>query len=113
MNKERLLVILACICGLVQMWANPVTVDQAREKAEKFLNGRVAARARASAPVQESLTLATVGDEESYFIFNVGNQDGYVVVSGEDDTEEILAFADQGAIRPESMPDNMKAWMQG
>ena len=112
MNKERLLVILACIFGLVQMWANPVTADQAREKAGKFLNGRVAARARATAPVQESLTLAAVGDEESYFIFNVGNQDGYVVVSGEDDTEEILAFADQGAIRPESMPDNMKAWMQ-
>ncbi len=109
---KKLLVILACIFGFVQMWANPVTADQAREKAGKFLNGRMAPRARAAAPVQGSLTLAAVGDEESYYIFNIGSQDGYVVVSGEDDTEEILAFADQGAINPEAMPDNMKALMQ-
>ena len=104
---KRLLLIIACLPWAVTLWANPVTADQARQKAAQFLGERVA-RARGSAPVTIDLNLSAVGREDSYFIFNAGNNEGFVVVSGEDATEEILGYSDTGSIDSESMPCNMQ-----
>lgn len=94
--------------AVVQSWAGHVTEDQARQKASKFLNGRVAARTRSSAPAADELKMAEAGPDDSYFIFNVGDGEGFVIVSGEDATEEVLGFSDTGSIHPESMPCNMR-----
>ncbi len=91
----------------MRMVANPVTADQARQKAAQFLGERVA-RARGSAPVGIDLNMSAVGRDDSYYIFNVGNKEGFVVVSGEDATEEILGYSDTGSIDSESMPCNMQ-----
>lgn len=105
---KRLLYIAVCLMVVVQSWAGPVTEDEARQKASKFLNGRVAAHTRGSAPAANDLKMMEAGPEDSYFIFNVGNNDGYVVVSGEDATEEILGYSDTGSLDPKSIPCNMQ-----
>jgi hypothetical protein len=90
------------------MAANPVTLSQAREKAGQFLNKRVAKRARASAPKAKALKMMAAGRNDSYYIFNVGDGGGFVVVSGDDATEEILGYSDTGSINPDSMPCGMR-----
>ena len=100
---------LICLIGVCHLMANPVTVSQAREKASQFLNKRVAKRARAKAPSAKSLKMMAAGKNDSYYIFNVGEVGGYVVVSGDDATEEILGYSDTGSIDPETMPCNMRA----
>ncbi len=100
---------LICLIGVCHLMANPVTVSQAREKASEFLNKRVAKRARAKAPSAKSLKMMSAGKNDSYYIFNVGEEGGYVVVSGDDATEEILGYSDTGSIDPETMPCNMRA----
>ena len=105
---RRLLLITICLMLGTQLMAGPVTVDQARQKASQFLKGRVAARARGSAPAASELKMSAVGKDDSYYIFNAGNNEGFVVVSGEDATEEILGYSDTGSIDPASMPCGMR-----
>lgn len=105
---RRLLLTLACIIGCLPLAANPVTLSQAREKAGQFLNKRVAKRARASAPKPKALKMMAAGKNDSYYIFNVGDEGGFVVVSGDDATEEILGYSDTGSINPDSMPCGLR-----
>lgn len=118
---KKLLLVFTCLLGVAQGWASPVTAEQARQKASRFVNNRIAAHARAAVKslsnvegnVQTQLKMASVGDEQSYYIFNVGQNEGYVVVSGDDATDEILGYSDSGSIDPDQMPCNMRAWMDG
>lgn len=118
---KKLLLVFTCLLGVAQGWASPVTAEQARQKASRFVNNRIAAHARAAVKslsnvegnVQTQLKMASVGDEQSYYIFNVGQNEGYVVVSGDDATDEILGYCDSGSIDPDQMPCNMRAWMDG
>lgn len=105
---RRLLFTLACLIGCLHIAANPITLSQAQQKAGQFLNKRVAKRARASAPKANQLKIMTAGKNDSYYIFNVGDEGGYVVVSGDDATEEILGYSDTGSIDPDNMPCGMR-----
>ena len=105
---KRLLFVIACLSLAVSVLADPVTASQARQKASQFLNKRVAKRARAKAPAANALKLMAAGKDNSYYIFNAGDDGGYVVVSGEDATEEILGYSDTGSINPDNMPCGMR-----
>lgn len=109
---KRLLFVIACLSLAVSVLADPVTASQARQKASQFLNKRVAKRARAKAPAANALKLMAAGKGDSYYIFNVGDDGGYVVVSGEDATEEILGYSDTGSIDPDNMPCGMRMLLE-
>ena len=109
---KRFLIILVCLLGFTHLFANPVTADQARTKANKFLNARIATKARTRNPYSTELQMASVGEDDSYYIFNVGQGNGFIIVSGEDATEEILGYSDEGHISPEDMAPAMKLWMK-
>ena len=106
--KKILFLVLVSFVWTVALVAEPVTPSQAREKASQFLHQRIAKRARASAPTAKALKMMAVGKDDSYYIFNVGDGDGYVVVSGEDATEDILGYSDTGSIDPDNMPCGMR-----
>lgn len=106
--SRRLLLALLCLVGCARMMADPVTVSQAKEKASQFINKRTAMRVRGSAQAVKPLKMSAVGRDDSYYIFNIGDDDGFVVVSGEDATEEILGYSDTGSINPDSMPCGMR-----
>ena len=110
---KRLLLIIACLPWVVGALANPVTADQARQKAAQFFNKRATKHARAKAPAAKALKMMAAGKDDSYYIFNVGDDGGYVVVSGEDATEEILGYSDTGSINPDNMPCGMRALFEG
>lgn len=56
-----------------------------------------------------------LGQEERpyYYVLNNGDNEGFVIVSGDDRTEQILGYSDRGSFDPENIPDNMRAWLQG
>ena len=106
--RRILLFTLFCLIGCLHIAANPITVSQAQQKAGQFLNKRVAKKARASAPKAKALKMMAAGKNDSYYIFNVGDDGGFVVVSGDDATEEILGYSDTGSIDPDNMPCGMR-----
>lgn len=106
--KKILFLVLMSLVWTVALMADPVTSSQAREKASQFLKKRVASHARRSAPIAVDLKMMAAGKDDSYYIFNVGDEGGYVVVSGDDATEEILGYSDTGSINPDNMPCGMR-----
>ena len=51
--------------------------------------------------------------DEAFYVFNAGGDGGYVIVSGDDRTEPILGYVEQGTFDPDNIPENMRSWLQG
>ena len=113
--KRTLLTIVALL--LLQLgWANPVTENEARQKAMEFIAKKKGVKPRmmkaAKAPLKsQSQQQATA--TQSYYAFNVGQEQGFVLVSGDDRTPAILGYSDNGAFDADRIPANMRAWLQG
>ncbi len=109
--KRSLFVIIGLTFAILLM-ANPVTKEAALQKARQFLSekqGDVAA-SRSMRPVE--LNMAE-GLSDVLYVFNVGQRDGYVIISGDDRVDDVLGYADKGEINAADMPANMKNWLQG
>ncbi|MBQ9356862.1 MAG: C10 family peptidase [Prevotella sp.] len=46
-----------------------------------------------------------------YYVFNIGNDGGFVIVSGDDRTIPVLGYSGSGSFSVSDMPDNMRAWL--
>lgn len=113
MKYKIMISMLALFLGC-QAYAGPVTTEEARQKAASFLmakaakmtNGKKAAAYRAP-QLQEAPAF-----DGALHIFNVGGDNGFVIVSADDRTEEILGYVDSGSFDINRIPSNMRAWLQ-
>ena len=51
-------------------------------------------------------------NQANYYIFNTTGNKGYVIVSGDDRTTQILGYTDDGSFDPNNVPANLKAWLE-
>lgn len=115
--KKSFLLLLALIVSIVAM-AGIVTPDEARKNIAGFMNPR-----RAAAVIQHPQALQLVQTSyyeaqehvlaPSYYVFNIGQNEGYVIAAADDRVPAVLGYSDRGAVDPDNMPANMKAWLQG
>lgn len=113
MKKKSFLTIVGLLFGMMLM-AAPVTKDAARQKAAEFLMQKTGneAAARGMRPVSLKLQDNMACDE--LYVFNVGQRDGFVIISGDDCTADVvLGYADEGEIPANDLPENLRAWLQG
>ena len=111
--KRALFLMIGCLVGLV-MIANPITKEEAQQKAVQFLSKKQSNRALAPRLKPVSLQEVSGLNSERLYAFNVGQKNGFVVMSADDCTGElILGYADKGELSMETMPDNMRAWLKG
>ncbi len=90
-------------------WAGPVDSQKALAEASAFVSNQ-----RAAAPRQMQLASSrryAAAATPAYYVFNIDNGNGFVIVSGDDRTMPILGYSDEGAFDAERMPANMKAWL--
>lgn len=114
MKKNILSLMAALLIGGSAM-AAPVSVSDAKQKALSFVRQQAAKvnnPRKAKAMQNAQLTEANAFGNELH-IFNVGGNNGFVIVSGDDRTEEILGYVDCGNFDINTIPANMKAWLQG
>ncbi len=110
MAKNRLLLLLMlCMSVGLLAQAAPITQQQAQQEAQKFLLDK---------KMTNSVTLASKANKKlkaatsaAYYVFNVGNNQGWVIVSGDDRTNPILGFSNEGYFDEAKIPANMKAWL--
>ena len=90
--------------------AAPVTMQQALQKARQQIRGK-------QLTLVETPTLTahapSAGKPSPYYIFNAEGNGGFVIISGDDRTDAVLGYADEGNIDLDHMPENMKAWLEG
>lgn len=111
--EMKVLLIMAALFFTFSAQAQKISIDDARSKAAEFLSHsgkmkKVAAKGMKS----KDLTLAKSNTDKIY-VFNVGDNEGFVVVSGDSRTRSILGYGNGSGFDLESAPDNMKAWLKG
>ena len=112
----RKLLPILLLFATMMAWAGNVTESEALQKAMTFIDNQCATHSQrhmrlAAKGTQLNNKLTTVVGE-SYYVFNVGQDNGYVIVSADDRTPAILGYADEGTFNVNNIPDNMKAWLQ-
>lgn len=98
-------------------WAGNVSQEEALQKAKAFINSRHTTKTQqkmrlAAKSTQINSKITTAVEQEHFYVFNAGQNDGYVVISADDRTPAILGYADEGTFDINSIPENMKAWLQ-
>jgi len=86
--------------------AGSITEEQAKAKAQSFL------QARHQSPIGKRLVPArtpaelnsTPMGERALYVFNVGEQDGFVIVAGDDRARSILGYTDSGTFDVDRVP---------
>lgn len=101
MKRTFILALLSVIT--IGLMANPVGRDMARTKAAKFLCSSKTARVKNLQQMERNLQPVEAGFSHLH-IFNNGENDGFVVVSADDRTEEVLAYSEGGSF--EEVPVN-------
>ena len=114
--KKRMTLILMVRSVVVSAWAGRVGELEAREKASAFMAGQSKTRGEMSLtrvylPLETKSAIWSTTDAPIYVFNNDGG--GYVIVSGDDRTADILCFSEEGHIDANRLPVNMKAWLQG
>lgn len=108
--KKFTIISLFCLLASVSMWAGPVSKDVALSNAKAFISGTLNNGMRKAPGINRQAQLLTVMEAPEYYVFNVGRNDGFVIVSGSDKTQSILGYSDSGSIDPEHMPEPLKQW---
>ena len=111
MRRIPFIVLMLTVC--CSIWATSVSKEQARRQAELFLEQNSMSGVLTQAPTDEGKTRSAQTGEELYYVFNVGQNQGYVIVSGDDRTESILGYATSGTFDAATIPENMAAWLDG
>ena len=114
---KRLLLSTCVLLCCLAVQALPVTQEQAAEKAAAFLKKRHRdAKPSLVQSQQGRRKVAAMGGQAStanYYVFNIGDNEGFVVVAGDDGAEEVLAYGDTGHFDFDEMPENLRAWLEG
>ena len=92
------------LCAFVGITANAIqiTEQQALQVAAKYADIDIKSHPqRMKAAGKREKTAA-------YYAFNIGDNDGFVIVSGDDSLTELVGYSDSGSFDPDNMPDNMR-----
>ena len=96
-------------------FAKKVSQAEAQRVAERFLGARMAGSARLRLlAIPQGLNIRNSPRQgyAPYYIYNAEGGRGFVIVSGDDDIADILAYSTEGAFSFDGAPDNIVAWMQ-
>ena len=114
--KKTIMTLAAVLCCVMKMVAEPVSPDVAQQAAAKFLQARGASlegenmQARG---MSRNITGTVQTETSPYYVFNATDSRGFVVVSGDDCVGDnlVLGYTSQGSFDENSVPDNMKWWL--
>lgn len=120
MNKTTILTKLM-LFAVMLLWgtnlaANPITAEQAKKNAAQFITSNKRMASKSGRQLQLAFTLkqdksASNVQMPAIYAYNIANDGGFVIVSGDDMAKPVLGYASQGNISDDNMPDNMRYWL--
>lgn len=121
--KRTILPLLFATLTLSTVQAKRVNVTQARQVAEQIMagwsNGKTLKRtnemtlAYKAVPLGQQATSRSLTQDADFYVFNCGNEKGFIIVAGEDRVHPILGYSPQGHFEIDDLPPNMAAWLKG
>ena len=102
------------LCISIQLNAKKIEVKKAQLVAQNFVEQQFNSQTKGD----EVILVYTAQSDKSkkssviYYIFNVGKEQGFVIISGDDIARPVLGYATSGKFEIENMPPNFEAWMK-
>ncbi|MBO6288467.1 MAG: C10 family peptidase [Prevotella sp.] len=111
---KKMLTMMAALLLSGSAIAAPVDATSAKQKAAAFLQKQAqrSNNSRRAAALRNPQLNEANAFGNALHVFNIGNDNGFVIVSGDDRTEEILGYVDGGNFDYNNMPENMRGWLQ-
>lgn len=119
--KRRLLFLLVLFASAFWTMAERIDVATARKIAESVAAGNSGGLRSASepaliyaaAPGQSGTALrgGAMTGAADYFVFNIGTDQGFVIVSGDDRVRPVLGYSDTGKFDPDNLPENLRGML--
>ena len=117
--KKVLSLLLLFLTLSVAVFAKSRNASDAQQLAAKFYKNIPQTRSDAAdqslqlvytCPVSDVATKNGDGDA-AYYIFNVGDDGGFIIVSGDDRANEILGYSTENGFDTDRIPDNFRYWL--
>ena len=106
--KKLILPLLAALSP-ASLWADPVDLAKAKEIAAAYMHNE-----HTPEPVgATSLKRGASGAQAPLYIFNRGNDQGFVIVAGDDCMPAVLGYTEQGCFDPATLPPALLDWLEG
>ena len=109
--RKTLIFLIGCLFPLIVAPA-PIGRKQALYTAREYLSAHGKILKAESLVFKAPRKDASSAENAYYYVFNVGDDNGYVIVSGDDRTDQILGYVEKGSFDEENLPDNMRSWLQ-
>ena len=111
MRKTILTLCLAALT-LGNLLAGPVDQQKAQKVGAKFLSTTAVSQKNADIQLQ---LVSTAYDRNAtdYYVFNVSNGEGFVIVAGDDRVKPILAYSTTGSFDPNNMSEGFQFTLNG
>ncbi len=111
MRKTILTLCLAALT-LGNLLAGPVDQQKAQKVGAKFLS--TTAVSQKNADIQLNLvSVAANRNATDYYVFNVSNGEGFVIVAGDERVKPILAYSTTGSFDPNNMSEGFQFTLNG
>ena len=112
MKKSLLFITMALFVSFTAKAAS-IGKQKAQQKAVAFITEKMTASTIAKRAAGDRL-LSDGGSPASgnFYVFNVANGQGFVIVSDDDRMPEVLAYSDKGSLDLNNLPDNLRQWLQ-
>ena len=110
MKKLFLSLCLTAIIG--SLMANPVDQQKAQKVGAKFLSTTTLSQRNANIQL-DLVSIVANRDAVDYYVFNVANGEGFVIVAGDDRVRPILAYSTTGRYNPNDVADGFHYTLDG
>ncbi|MCH5234359.1 MAG: C10 family peptidase [Muribaculaceae bacterium] len=105
----RLLFTLTLALGICSAYARQIPADEAKTYAEDFLAAKAFVQTRGfDNPAVKNLKLIENKNPNSFHAFNIGESQGFILVSAIGDNPMVLGYSDRGTFDLSSLPPQLK-----
>ncbi len=113
MTRKLIFLLAMCVQMAFVASAGHVTQNQAKSEALAFIQQKQGTSKALKFAAAANRLQSASADNAYYYVFNVADNGGFVIVSGDDRTNPILGFSDEGNFDANKIPANMKSWLEG
>ena len=110
---KKLLTLFAGLLLCLQLTAALRTQEEAMRIAASFRTDNQVAHLPAPHPqaLTHCFTAKQASGQPAFYVFNRGEENGFVLISAEDRTRTVLGYSDAGHWDADNIPDALRAWM--
>ncbi len=106
MRRKFFIAVLLMALSITGVWAEERSEREARMLAMRFVSGLFNGQ-------YDDTGFTYQGQVCGLYVFSLGEQGGFIIVSNDDRTLPILGFSENGILDMENMSDEQRAWLQG